>query len=397
MSRLLVLLRGHCRYRKADVRNYPDGSVPRFQLLSIYQILGLQTQCRCKRELKITIYDMSDKEAKLAAARKRAEALKAKKAEKKSQTTQESDELTLHDETVVASESSQAAAEVTPPTTIIDDAATETEDLQSLRDEIKDAENKFRAMEKRLRDQLEDAEASLNRRDEQVQALELEVSRASTEIETYKAAVTDLETKQNQFENEKSALEERHNDQLQVKSKALQEGLNNALDAKLKAEAELADVREKLIQAQKQIEELDVQMKQSVTTESTTEENELRSSNNVLQIENQSLLSQLTELRNHFISIQDEKLALAETVDRLQKQVKEGRSSRALYRSSRETSRPRASRDFDRTITSLQEVSLEEPSIKSRDPKEPPADLQSNIEIDLTSWYDRHAGEVIEV
>lgn len=272
---------------------------------------------------------------------------------------------------------------------------------ESLQSDLKEADVRYKSLEKDLKAQLADLEASLSRRDEQVQALELEISRSNQQVETQEVALEALKKVEEHYVKDKATWREENHASVQSESKKLQEQLGTALSAKDKLESELAQKVLDLIQAREENDSLrkktsEIESTQSMTIDANqSRAHELQSKTDALQSENQSLLSQLTELQNHLISIQDEKFALAETVERLQKQLKDSKSVKMPYRSSRENSRPRASRDFDRTISSLQEVSLEDPA--ARNPKEPPPELQNNIRIDLTSWYDRHAGEVIEV
>lgn len=262
-------------------------------------------------------------------------------------------------------------------------------------------EEKYRELEKSKKSQVADLEASLARRDEQVHTFELEMSRSKKEIETQATTIKELREAQKKYDIELSELQKKNEDTVVTGFKELQEELANLRNAKTELEADSSEKDAELKQVSQDRDALqkvvkEFESKQSITRgENQSRTQELQSKTDTLQTENQSLLAQLSELQNHLISIQDEKFALAETVERLQRQLKDAKAFKTPYAPSREHSRPRASREFDRTVGSLEEVPLSEPV--KRNPKEPPAELQNNIVIDLTSWYDRHAGEVIEV
>lgn len=80
---------------------------------------------------------MSDKEAKLAAARKRAEALKAKKAEKKAQTVSTDEGLDPNDEASASTPAvdTEEATQEDPTSTNQDDSSEAIDSLQKLLDE----------------------------------------------------------------------------------------------------------------------------------------------------------------------------------------------------------------------------------------------------------------------
>lgn len=270
---------------------------------------------------------------------------------------------------------------------------------ESLRKEMKDADSKARDGEKTLKSRTSDIEASLSRRDDQVHSLELEISKLRQERENHEASVKEESAKYRQLEQEKEELTKRlsNDDASDDLKKKLESALNLQASADEKVqtlEVQLSEANATADTLRDQIAKLETKHSSS-TGEHQTRTRELQTKTNALQTENDSLLSQLAELRTHLISIQDEKFALAETIERLQKELKESKTNKGGYRSSIDSSRTRVSRDFDRSV-SLQEIPLED-NTTSRHPQKIPLELKSNIQIDLTSWYDKHAGEVIEV
>lgn len=276
----------------------------------------------------------------------------------------------------------------------------QTTQQEVLRKRLNDAETASQDSEKTLNSRIMELEESLSRREERVHALELDISKLRKESETHQALSKTSETKFEELEKEHEALKESTSSS--PETDALQAQLDEIRKEKEVLKTAKVDLANQLSAATTTTEELEREI-QGLKLESTSisgkhesRAQELHSRTTTLQAENQSLLSQLSELRGHLISVQDEKFALRESIERLQKDLKEARSLKPSYKNSSELSRPRVSKDFDKSAN-MQEISLNEKQAQTRDPKDPPMDLQNNIQIDLTSWYDKHAGEVIEV
>ncbi|KAJ8609384.1 hypothetical protein MRB53_039149 [Persea americana] len=148
--------------------------------------------------------------------------------------------------------------------------------------------------------------------------------------------------------------------------------------------AELDEARQQSASSQVALEAAERKIS-SLTGDNQTRIQELQLKNEGLVRENSSLLSQLTSSRQRIRELEDEKLALTEANE------KRGRSK--LSRVAPDSVLPRISRDFDRDLE-LEDISFDG---SARDPNNPPSSLQHNLQIDLVFWYDKHAGDVIEI
>ncbi|ORY73699.1 hypothetical protein BCR37DRAFT_231340 [Protomyces lactucae-debilis] len=252
---------------------------------------------------------MADKEAKLAAAKKRAAELKAKK----KQSVQE-------ESSAVDSKATEDSAEVPADSLAVADATKEKADETSDGQEALLVSNTA-ASSKELTELKASHEAAINL--------------LKAELATLQA--TSKENVQPVTHSEEALSE-------------LKANADIALQAAAKAEAKVT---------------------------------ELQTKNATLQSENRSILQQLTEMRSHLMQLQDEKLALVENMERLKQET--------AHSANRHSSTHRKlSKEFDRSAA-LQDVSLDSGS------NVVPEVLKQGIQIDLTGWYDKHAGVVIEV
>ncbi|CCG83564.1 Putative uncharacterized protein [Taphrina deformans PYCC 5710] len=353
---------------------------------------------------------MSEKEAKLAAARKRAEALKAKKAQK-NESEKAEDGTKDAPEPVVEGTTNEEETHSTEFKPDVEKFEKEIESLrgllkestsqqEDLRKKLEEAASSSKVTEQEWKSRVKELEDSLTRREEHVHTLELDISKLRKQHEEQQTASSAAQKKIEELEKETTNLKQLAEQTTDLEADSLRmelQAAHSALDDMKSTQAKLETVEAEAAQLRSEADEAR-QAQSSHTEKQQSRAVESETKTKTLLAENQSLLSQLTELRSHLISVQDEKFALGETIERLQKAAKDAKMNKTGYRTSSDVPRARLSKDFERPEV-LQEVSLssEPRSLPQRNPKEPPADLQNNISIDLTSWYDKNAGEVIEV
>lgn len=269
-----------------------------------------------------------------------------------------------------------------------------------LQERLKSTEQKHKDSEKEMRLRIKELEDSLTRRDEHVRTLEMELSKSKQSNEEISKSNKDHieRTKALEEENNKLKVQGQSNDrdeelERRVKAASSSQAEAEKMSNKLKEEMAALSLRYETLE--KELQKAN-HKEENGATEATKRNAELQRTTETLQNDNQSLIAQLSELRTHLMSVQDEKFAMAESIERLQRDVKEAKEQKSGYRTSFDANRPRVSKQFDRS-ESLQEISLDGQQIREDDPKQAPADLQSNIRIDLTSWYAHGHGEVIEV
>lgn len=323
---------------------------------------------------------MSDKgkEAKLAAARKRAEALKAKKreAEKPHDTISDTIENPAEQQKSVVDDST-ATPEALSSTTVVDanPGEEDTEDrVESvITDQVTTTSSAvaptngapvLEAEEKILQ---ESPKASEQVNLEAVDKLfvptstEVDISKPTDEIPIQTAGMDDTKAKVKGKDNSQLIAEQENQPKDQMRK-------------------ERDDLAHKLA---------DLERRMSLQAgEHQSRLRDLQAQTSGLQQENSSLVEHLRAARHRIKSLEDEKLALQEIVN----EQRSGRS-KASYQSSLDTARPKVSKEFDHDTT-LEEIAFDD---LARDPEDPPAALKTNILIDLIFWYDKHAGEVIEV
>lgn len=153
-------------------------------------------------------------------------------------------------------------------------------------------------------------------------------------------------------------------------------------------DTELSTLRNKNAALEEQVAQLVIKISDLAGTHQARSKEERHKADS-LQRENKGLLAQLSHLRAQVLSLEDEKLALSESLTKIHREPKQ----KGMIGSSLDPARTKISKEFYRSKT-LEDIDFLD---EARDPALRPADLVNSIQIDLVFWYDKHAGEVIEV
>ncbi|BFZ54226.1 hypothetical protein PYCC9005_001259 [Savitreella phatthalungensis] len=299
---------------------------------------------------------MADKEAKLAAARKRAAELKAKKGQKSTTDEPEStadDTATMDDKSVEKTESAPADDAQTEKSTAADHEA----ELATLRNRVSELEHALAVSKK----QVTELEETLKKTKDQVKSLEKDVKSAQDETEKLKKSTLNEQTSatdtSSSLQKDKDGLTSQL-DSLQTKFDALElerDGLQMDLQA-LRDEAK--------------------------TSSAKTKESQPADTN--LELENRRLKSRITNLES-LVAAMRGSVPVAST-----------------GAGAEDTSMQEISLERDTTadgspygaVTSPRFTNPPQPAIRDKDAIRA---AMRHIQADLTRWYDKHAGEIIEV